>query len=122
MKTRIKKTPSFYWSGKGKYQKLADKLHVRIPAAGKVDKAESNPELEKFRIAQNCYRDLYNNGLCKKAVAFNEVFGFLPEKKKDDEGMPMDDDYKVDRLPRLEKAMDKIILAAAKEQKLRIPV
>jgi len=120
MKTKKAKSPTFYWSGSGIYQKLADKLNIRIPAAGKVDNHEDNPKLETFRIAQNCYRDLYNNGLCNRAVEFGEIFGFLPAKKQDAEDMPMDDDYKVDRLPRLEKAMDKIILEAAKEAGLKV--
>ena len=51
-----------YWNGKGRYQKLADKLLELVPDSGKVKDFENNPKLERLRLINNAYYDLYNNG------------------------------------------------------------
>lgn len=51
-----------YWDNQGKYQKLADRLLELIPSSGKVEDFENNPKLERFRLINNAYYDLYNNG------------------------------------------------------------
>lgn len=125
MRTKKPKTQeaAFYWRKTGKHSKLADKLHKKIPAFGEVNDPDSNPKLETFRVANNAYYDLYNNGLCNRSEEFEDIFGFLPAKKMilDDEGSEVHanyNDFQTDRLTRLEAAMDKIILAAAKEQRI----
>jgi hypothetical protein len=96
-----------YWNNKGKYTSLADKLDKLIPPRGKVTNPKVNKALEKFRIASNCYYDLFNNGLMNRAKEFRRIFGFggtwIAKK-----GFPY---YEP-----LEIKMDEIILAAAKEQ------
>jgi hypothetical protein len=62
-----------YWSEKGKHEALVRSL-TNLVAERKDPKA--NPALEKFRVASNCYYDLYNNGLGNKAQEFRRVFGF----------------------------------------------
>ena len=106
--TKKKKLP-FYWHNTGMHIKLAKRLQKMIPDSGEVSHPDLNPRLETFRVAQNCYYDLYNNGLCNRAAEFEELFCWLPEQ--DSKGY-----YKVDRIPALEAKMDKIIMKAAKEQ------
>lgn len=96
-----------YWDGSGKYQALADRLHERIPSEGSVADADKNPHLERFRIATNCYYDLFNNGLGNRAREFRKVFGFAGTWIAK-AGFPY-------HAP-LEQKMDEFILAAAKEQ------
>jgi hypothetical protein len=106
-----------YWESKGQYQNLVEQLTKRLPAFGSVPDAKTaNKHLEKFRKAQNCYYDLYNNGLCNKAREFSTVFR-IP-------GVPREikQNYRYNTLvcktteELIEAKMDKIILAAAKEQ------
>lgn len=94
-----------YWNHKGKHPKLQEKLARMIPDSGEVANADNNPALEKLRRATNCYYDLYNNGLCNRAQEFADIFGFngLGELTKE-------------IVNATEKAMNKLILAAAKEQ------
>jgi len=96
-----------YWAHGGKYKKLAEKLQERIPAEGSVPEPGKNPNLERLRIAVNCYYDLFNNGLCNRAREFRKVFGFAGTWIAK-EGFPY-------HAP-LEQKMDEFILAAAKEQ------
>jgi len=64
-----------YWEEKGIYQTLAEELQALLPTFGEVDKGKTtNKALERFRKAQNCYYDLYNNGLCNRAREFSTVF------------------------------------------------
>ena len=106
-----------YWESKGQYQNLVEELTKRLPPFDSVPNAKtSNKHLEKFRKAQNCYYDLYNNGLCNKAREFSIVFR-IP-------GVPREikQNYRYNTLvcktteELIEAKMDKIILAAAKEQ------
>ena len=51
-----------YWNGKGRYQKLADRLLKLDPIKGEIEDLENNPKLERLRLINNAYYDLYNNG------------------------------------------------------------
>lgn len=106
-----------YWESKGQYQNLVEELTKRLPPFDSVPNAKtSNKHLEKFRKAQNCYYDLYNNGLCNKAREFSIVFR-IP-------GVPREikQNYRYNTLvcktteELIDAKMDEIILAAAKEQ------
>ena len=55
-------TEDNYWSDRGRYQSLANRLADLIPPMGEVENAEQRPELERFRLAQNYYYDIFNNG------------------------------------------------------------
>ncbi len=107
-----------YWSHRGKHPILQEKMAALIPASGSVENADDNPALEKFRIASNCYYDLYNNGLCNRAEQFQDVFGIVLPLDEDTRELPNDFKLTKDLVNRTEKAMDKIILAAVKEQGL----
>jgi hypothetical protein len=64
-----------YWNEQGTYQHIAEALQKLIPAIGDVpDGKTTNKCLERFRRAQNCYYDLYNNGLCNRAREFSTLF------------------------------------------------
>lgn len=103
------KSSHSYWDGNGNHQHTSKILHAMLPKFGEVE--DGNPALETFRVASNCYRDLYNNGLCNRANEFKETFGFLPDSYTEDEGCS---DLPI--IPKLERKMDRIIIAAAKEQ------
>lgn len=100
-----------YWGNKGKYQALANKLDELIPTQGSVCDPAKNKALEKFRKASNAYYDLYNNGLCNRASEFRKVFGFGGTWIAK-QGFPY--------YQKLEDKLDEIILAAAKEQGIKI--
>jgi hypothetical protein len=64
-----------YWNNEGTYQDIAEELQALLPASGEVAEGKTtNKALERFRKAQNCYYDLYNNGLCNRAREFSTVF------------------------------------------------
>lgn len=119
-----------YWSNAGAQQAISEKLQALVPESGEVANADDNPALETLRIASNCYYDLYNNGLCNRAVEFREVFGFGPEN--DDEAddyarfnyMDAGTDYfeSLDQaeVNKIERKMTRIIIAAAKEQGIEV--
>jgi hypothetical protein len=67
-----------YWCDRGRLKTLADKLHERIPQSGEIP---AFPKLDKYRVACNCYHDLFNNGLCNRAAEFRGVFGFSPRRQ-----------------------------------------
>lgn len=121
MKLNLENT---YWGGAGTHQATVEKLQALIPDEGSVPDADENPSLETFRIASNCYYDLYNNGLCNRGAEFREVFGFGPGSDNDDEDYDRFRDDGTDYHSRLDQAevqkierrMTKIIIAAAKEQ------
>ena len=104
-----------YWNNNGRFQMYIEELDALIPDAGEVNEPRKNKALEKFRVASNCYYDLYNNGLCNRASEFRQVFGIPSTKYREKVGR-----YSrfVDELYVLtEKVMDEIILDAVKEQK-----
>lgn len=102
-----------YWADKGKYPQTLEALQTLVPEAGEVKDAENKPALEQFRIASNCYYDLYNNGLCNRGDEFEEVFGFA--------GPDYHDELTQEVVDRTEDAMNRIIVAAAQEQGIYIP-
>ena len=105
-----------YWNNTGKNQILGDQLDDLIPASGSVLNPMKNHKLEKFRKAQNCYYDLYNNGLCNRMAEFRKVYGFsASDYKRDDRSYP---DFSDALYIKVEELLDLIILDAAKEQKL----
>jgi hypothetical protein len=64
-----------YWNNKGTHQTIAEALQGLLPAIGEVPEGKTtNKALERFRRAQNCYYDLYNNGLCNRAREFSTLF------------------------------------------------
>jgi len=98
-------TEGNYWSSRGRYQSLADKLAELIPVMGEIENAEQRPELELFRLAQNCYYDIFNNGVCNYEEEIWEMFRVTPKDadiESDDENL----------FKRTEPVMDSIILDA----------
>lgn len=66
---------SKYWNEQGTYQTIAEALQGLIPAIGEVPEGKTtNKALERFRRAQNCYYDLYNNGLGNRAREFSTLY------------------------------------------------
>jgi hypothetical protein len=64
-----------YWNEQGAYQTIAEALQGLIPAIGEVPEGKTtNKALERFRRAQNCYYDLYNNGLGNRAREFSTLY------------------------------------------------
>ena len=64
-----------YWNEQGTYQTIAEALQGLVPAIGEVPEGKTtNKALERFRGAQNCYYDLYNNGLGNRAREFSTLF------------------------------------------------
>jgi hypothetical protein len=64
-----------YWNEEGFHQTIAEALQGLIPAIGEVPEGKTtNKALERFRRAQNCYYDLYNNGLINRAREFSTLF------------------------------------------------
>jgi hypothetical protein len=97
-----------YWNNNGTYEAFATKLRELVPVEGPITAPKSRA-LEKFRKASNCYYDLFNNGLCNRAVEFRQVFGFG--------GTVIVKSHYTD-VSGLERKMDEIILKAALEQGL----
>jgi len=64
-----------YWNNEGTHQTIAEALQGLVPAIGEVPEGKTtNKALERFRRAQNCYYDLYNNGLINRAREFSTLF------------------------------------------------
>jgi len=96
-------TAGTYWNCEGKHQALSERLKALIPPRGECD--EGSLELERMRQANNCYYDLWNNGLCNRYHEFRELFGITGEQAA--------------RNPQLlDRIVDGFILAAAIEQGL----
>ena len=119
-----------YWANKGKYPEVKDALEKMIPDEGEVPNAKDNPFLEKFRIASNCYYDLYNNGLCNRSEEFEDVFRFVGpyqewDSEDDDDLSPVVDVNKAwwtrENIDRVEAKIDEFILRAAEEQGIECP-
>lgn len=108
-----------YWGNKGSFPVLQENLHKLVPVEGEVKDADKNPALEKFRKAVNCYYDLYNNGLCNRKSEFRAVFGIVSSKYKiESVGSVGAGTYLTELYQLVETEMDKIILAAGREQGL----
>lgn len=118
-----------YWNNNGKYQALATALGKLIPISGPIANARKNPKLEKFHKAQNCYYDLYNNGLCNRKAEFRSVFGFSASEYAH-RPLKLDHNGNMYRcriaehsdvcFRLVENAIDAIILDAAAEQNITI--
>jgi hypothetical protein len=111
-----------YWSHKGKYPEIQDALDKLIPDEGEIPNADRNPALESFRVASNCNR----------AKDFEKVFGFYGpyrehtgsrwEEDEEDEDEGFDESWWTqENINRVEDAINRIILAAAKEQGIPLP-
>jgi len=99
-----------YWNHKGRYQKLADALHERVPVSGPVDNPRRNKALERYRKACCAYYDLFNNGGGNRAQTIRRYFpGALRLSQCGTGGQIF---YAT------EEPMDRIILEAALEQGL----
>ena len=105
-----------YWNNNGRFQMYVKELDALIPDAGEVNEPRKNKALEKFRVASNCYYDLYNNGLCNRASEFRQVFGIPSTKYRERVGRYLD--FVEEMYDLTEQAMDEIIINAVKEQKL----
>jgi hypothetical protein len=108
-----------YWNNKGTYQNIADALQGLIPAFGEVPEGKTtNKALERFRRAQNCYYDLYNNGLCNRAREFSTLFRIpgVPREIKQNYGS----NFLVSSATEdaIDSKMDKFIMEAYCEQLL----
>jgi len=114
MSKQKRKPKPAYWSGGGRYKAAAAKLHKLIPDSGSVRDAEQNPALERFRRAQNCYYDLYNNGLWNRAAEFRAVFGFGATR------IAKTGFTDAELIAKVDAAMDAIIADAAEEQGIKV--
>ena len=106
-----------YWNNKGTFQEIADSLQRLIPAVGEVPEGKTtNKALERFRRAQNCYYDLYNNGLCNRAREFSTLFRIpgVPREIKQNYGS----NFLVSSITEeaIDEKMDGFILNAYEEQ------
>lgn len=50
-----------YWNHNGRHEEASKNLQALVPAKGE---ATLGSPIELFRLAANCYYDLYNNGMC----------------------------------------------------------
>ena len=106
-----------YWDNDGAHQDKVEKLTELLPFFGPVANAKTtNKRLEKFRKAQNCYYDLYNNGLCNRAREFSNVFRISGVSKEIKQRYGYADLISKTTEAVIEAKFDEIILAAAKEQ------
>ena len=108
-----------YWNHDGLHEDKLEKLHSLIPAMGEVPNGKTtNKNLERFRKAQNCYYDLYNNGLCNRAREFSTVFRIpgVPREIKQNYGS----NFLVSSATEdaVDAKMDQIVLLAYEEQLL----
>ena len=106
-----------YWNEQGAYQTIAEALQGLIPAIGEVPEGKTtNKALERFRRAQNCYYDLYNNGLGNRAREFSILFRIpgVPREIKQNYRT----NFLVSSLTEgaIENKMDGVILDAYREQ------
>lgn len=112
-----------YWFHEGKYEDKLAALNKLIPDYGPV----KDPKLDKLRIAQNIYYDLYNNGMSnyrpgdvESLLGPDAVDIFFPpdisESEEDIDDPHWIDDWTREDVLRLEQYMDKLILEAWEEQ------
>ena len=108
---------SKYWNEQGTYQTIAEALQGLVPAIGEVPEGKTtNKALERFRRAQNCYYDLYNNGLGNRAREFSTLFKIpgVPREIKQNYGS----NFLVSSITEeaIDEKMDGFILNAYEEQ------
>lgn len=99
------------WGVSEEMQTIVEVLNKRIPFSGKCEGSRSfNKNLEKFRVAQNCLYDLFNNGLMNRKANFRQIFGGVPISTRPTQ-------FEFDYANRwVEPKFRKIILAAVEEQ------
>ena len=111
-----------YWNQKGTHQNLADELYNLLPPMGEI-KGSKNSQLERFRKASNAYYDIFNNGGCNRSGSIRGFFGFGMTSMSEvyrasPAGWPRRQ-YNWNAIhEKVEPIMNKIILAAAKEQNI----
>lgn len=109
-----------YWSEKGTYQELSDKLWVMVPKTGAVPKPWKNKALERFRKASCAYYDVFNNGGCNRMRSISKLFGtpvtYLLNQMWQHKGARRPHWDLIHTI--VEPKMDEIILEAAFEQGL----
>ena len=106
-----------YWNNEGTYQDIANQLQELIPAIGEVPEGKTtNKCLERFRKAQNCYYDLYNNGLINRAREFSMVFRIVGVSRMIRERRHYGDMLNTYTEMAIDNKMDDIILDAYGEQ------
>jgi hypothetical protein len=96
------------WEGTSELKPIVDKLNLLIPEEGSVLNKEQNKHLELFRIAQNCYYDLYNNGLGNRRKEFYKLYKLASYGLVDDEEF----------LNKVELKFNAFILNACEEQNI----
>ncbi len=102
-----------YWNHNGKHQQYVNELNSKIPLEGSVPNKLKNKALERFRVASNCYYDLYNNGLCNRAIQFSKIFKIRAAGYRNRQYR-----YSPTLYAMTEIEMDEIVIAAAIEQGL----
>lgn len=108
-----------YWESNGSHQELADQLELLIPTSGSVEDVDGNPELENFRRAGNAYYDIFNNGGGNRDDDITDFFGPRAIALLSDHAEELTTEFPAQKLYRItEPRMDRIVLAAAKEQGL----
>ena len=106
-----------YWNEQGTYQDIAEALQGLLPTHGEVpDGKTTNKCLERFRKAQNCYYDLYNNGLCNRAREFSTVFRIVGVSRMIRERRHLGDMLNTYTEMAIDNKMDGFILDAYAEQ------
>ncbi len=106
-----------YWSEKGTYQELSDKLWELVPGRGTVAKPWKNKALERFRKASGAYYDVFNNGGCNRMRSISKFFSTRVSYELNQMWKDRGSDARWDYIHEvIEPKMDAIILEAAKEQ------
>lgn len=101
-------TENTYWGNKGTHQAIIEKLQALIPNEGPVKNPYKNKALEKFRKASNAYYRLYNDGDFNSGKG--RMFGIEYISRFSTQGL----------YDEVEKGLDRIIEAAAKEQGIEL--
>ena len=111
------------WGVNSGFEGLREKLNELLPLEGACENSRStNKNLDKFRRAQNAVFDFFNNGLCNKRGLFKQMFG---QHLRRDVPTVRDFDY-FSRVSwsqwedDIEEVFTPLIIAAAKEQGIRI--
>ena len=111
-----------FWNGNNPLCSAADELGKLVPVEGKVT-AKKSRALEKFRKAQNCYYDLYNDGLGNFTGEFRRVFGLASSNYKRTRwtrsGRPYPE-FDVSIYHDVEPLMEQIVVKACYEQGVAI--
>ena len=107
-----------YWNANGRYQEAVYALQALVPAEGPVKHPGRHKALERFRVASNCYYDLYNNGLCNRAAQFNAVFEIRAKSRMNCYQGRYGLEWTPEFYACVEDKMNAIVAAAAEEQGL----